>query len=647
MYGGRSERMARNGGKAIVNSLLAAALLVLSQAGPAAANEQRHGLSSFGELKYPPDFRRFDYVNPNAPKGGRLSIGVTDRTFDSFNGFILKGNPAEGLGIMAESGLQPGLLFDSLMTRALDEPDAVYGLIARSAEVAQDRKSATFHLRPEARFSDGSPVTAADVVASFNLLKNKGHPIYQTALHDVKAAVALDLHAVRYDFEGQFLRDLPLLVATLPVLSKAYYEKHSFEKSNLDKPLGSGPYEIAEYSQGSYVMYRRRKDYWAANLPVNAGRFNFDEIRYEYFRDRSIGLEALKAGEYDLREEFTSKSWAMEYNVPPVREGRLLLLTLPDGSPSGAQGVFFNLRRDKFKDIRVRRAFAYAFDFEWTNKNLFYGLYTRTQSFFENSDLKAEGRPSPAELALLEPFRGKFPPEALEEALRQPVTDGSGRDRNNLRVAARLLDEAGWKVSGGVRRNAAGEPLDVEFLSEDPVFERAFTPFLKNLQIIGVKAHWRRVDPAQYELRKKSFDFDVMTERFSMSPTPGPEARSYWSSKMAQVNGSYNLAGIASPVVDALLDKLLQAKSRNKLRTAAHALDRVLRAGHYWVPEWYKASHTIAVWDKFGRPDTKPKFDRGVADTWWFDPGKAARLEGGKTSAASSESKTAPREINK
>lgn len=636
--------MRLTGIKATLNCLLAALLAmatVLAMSGAADANGRRHGLSSFGDLKYPPEFEHFDYVDPAAPKGGRISLGVTDRTFDSFNGFILKGNPAEGLGIMAENGLSPGLLFDSLMTRALDEPDAVYGLVAQSAEVARDRKSVTFYLRPEARFSDGSAVTAADVVASLNLLKDKGHPAYQVALQDVKSATAVDALTVRYEFEGQFLRDLPLIVAALPIFSKTYYDKHPFDESNLDKPLGSGPYEVAEYNQGGFVMYHRRPDYWGARLPVNVGRFNFDEIRYEYFRDRSVGLEAMKAHTYDLREEFTSKSWATEYDIPQVRDGKILKLTLPDGSPSGAQGVFFNMRRDRFKDVRVRRAFAHAFDFEWTNKNLFYGLYTRTQSFFENSDLKAEGPPSTEELALLDPFRDRLPAEVWSEAHQQPVTDGSGQDRNNLRIAARLLDEAGWKVVDGVRKNAAGEPFEVEFLSQDPTFERAFSQFTKNLELIGVKVRWRRIDPAQYELRKKSFDFDVYTERFALSPTPGPEARNYWSSEMANLAGSNNLAGIADPAVDALLSRMLESKSRNELRTTARALDRVLRSGHYWVPEWYKASHNIATWDKFGRPSVKPVYDRGIVDTWWVDAAKAAKLESKPALPSGADSKEA------
>lgn len=620
-------------GTMMSRGLLVAALL-FAAAPDAQAEGRRHGLSSFGDLKYAPDFQHFDYVNPDAPKGGRIAIGIPDRTFDSFNGFILKGSPARGLGLEAEAGLQPGLLFDSLMARALDEPDAVYGLVAHAAELAHDRRSVTFHLRPEARFSDGSPLTADDVAASFSLLREKGHPIIQASLRDIRAAKVIDPHTVRFEFEGPFLRDLPLIAATLPIFSKAYYERRPFEESSLDKPLGSGPYEIAAFNQGTFVTYRRRKDYWGAGLPVNAGRYNFDEVRYEYYRDRAVGLEAFKAGAYDFREEYTSKSWATEYDIPAVREKRVLLLTLPDGSPSGAQGMFFNTRREKFKDIRVRRALGYAFDFEWINKNLFHGLYIRTQSYFENSDLKAEGPPSVEQLALLDPFREKLAPDVLGEAWQPPVSDGSGQDRRNLRLAAALLDEAGWKVRDGVRVNAQGEPFTIEFLTIDAVFERVLAPFVKNLELLGVKTHMRRVDPGQYEERRNTLDFDVYSQRFALSPTPGPESRAFWSSATANTPGTFNLAGVDDPVVDALLGRLLEAKSRNEMRTAARALDRVLRAGQYWIPEWFKASHNLAVWDKFGRPDAKPRYDLGVVDTWWFDADRASKTERASQAAA-------------
>ncbi len=612
-----------------------------------AAAQGRHGLSAFGDLKYAPGFSHFDYVAPDAPKGGRLALVGGAITFDTFNPFILKGDAAQG--ILA-------LMFESLMTRAADEPDAVYGQIARSADVAADGLSVTFALRPEARFSDGSPVTADDVVFSFVTLKEKGHPVYRTRLRDVVRAIALGPLEVRYDFQGTQLRDLPLAVAELPVLSRAYYSRVNIEETTLTPPLGSGPYTISDFRHGTSVTFTRRHDWWGAGLNVNRGRFNFDAIRFEYYRDRTAQLEGLKAGEYDFREEFTARDWATAYDVPQVRDGRILRLTLPDESPSGAQGFFLNTRRAKLSDARVRKALDYAFDYEWQNKNLFYGLYKRTASYFENSPMKAEGPPSPGELALLEPHRHRLPAEVLTgEPYSPPVSDGSGADRKRLREAVRLLAEAGWSLrtetiekgdcgllcnaaravglgnrpTEQVLRNARGETLDIEFLSTEASSERIITPYVQTLRLIGIRASVRRVDAPQYQRRMKAFDFDVLMHRYVMRLTPGAELLNYFSSQAAAMEGSFNLSGIQDPVVDALTARVQEARTREDLVTAARALDRVLRAGHYWVPQWYKASHNIAVWDRFGRPAVKPRFDRGVLDTWWLDPAKAERARGG------------------
>ena len=583
------------------------------------ADNGRHGLSAFGDLKYPADFTQFGWVNPEAPKGGRLAtIGTAAlTTFDSFNNFILKGDPAQGLE----------LLFDSLMTRASDEPDAVYGLVAKSAEVAPDGKSVTFRLRNEAKFADGSPLTADDVVFTFATLKEKGHPSYRLLLRDVAEVQAPDPASVRYTFTGTQVRDLPLTVAGLPILSKTYYASHDFEQTTLDPPLGSGPYKLGDFKQGTFVSYRRRADYWAKDLPVTRGRFNFEEIRYEYYRDRTAALESFKAGAYDLREEFTSRDWATGYDVPAVRQGRILLLTLPDENPSGAQGFFLNTRRAKLADVRVRKALDYAFDFEWTNKNIFYGLYKRTESFFENSDMKAVGKPSAAELALLEPFRAQLPAEVFETPYTAPVSDGSGQDRKLLREAAQLLSQAGYEVKAGKRVDPSGEALNLEFLITDPVSERILLPYVKNLEALGIGASVRRIDPAQYERRVKSFDFDVVTTRYVLRLTPGAEMRNFWGSEAAKTEGSFNLAGISNPAIDTLIAKAVEAKSREELVTATRALDRILRAGHNWVPQWYKAAHNIAYWDKFGRPALKPRYDRGIIDSWWYDADKAAKLK--------------------
>lgn len=589
---------------------LAALTIAAAVLATTASAEPRHGLSAFGELKYPADFKHFEYVNPDAPKGGRLAmIGTAGRTtFDSFNNYILKGDSAQGLEY----------LFDSLMTRALDEPDAVYGLVAASAEVALDGKSVTFTMRPEAKFADGTPVTADDVVFSFETLKQKGHPNFGLSLRDVVKAEALDPHTVRYEFTGDLIRDLPLVVAELPILSKAYYTARPFDQTSLDKPLGSGPYEIGAYKAGTFVSYKRRPDYWAKDLPVNRGRFNFDELRYDYYRDRTLELEGLKAGSFDFREEFTSIDWATGYDVPAVKEGRLIRLMMPDERPSGAQGFFINTRREPFKDKRVREALGLAFDFEWSNKNLFFELYTRTQSFFENSDMKASGLPSPEELKLLEPYRDRLAPEVFGEPYSPPVTDASGRDRKHLKRARDLLTAAGY--------GDGGRPLTVEILSFESGFDRIVIPYIDNLKRIGVNASLRRVDPAQYERRMKSFDFDMTTQRYALRLTPGVEVKSYWGSDAAAMDGSFNLAGIKDPVVDALITKVIEAKSRAELATATRALDRVLRAGQYWVPHWYKAMHNVAFWDKYARPAVKPKYDEGVIETWWYDADKAAKL---------------------
>lgn len=578
-----------------------------------ASAEPRHGLSAFGELKYPADFKHFDYINPDAPKSGRLAmIGTAGRTtFDSFNNFLIKGDRAQGLEY----------LYDSLMARALDEPDAVYGLVASSADLAPDKKSVVFKLRHEAKFADGTPVIADDVVFSFEALKGlkeKGLPEITIPLRDVVKAEALDPHTVRYTFEGNLVRDLPLVVAELPILPKAYYAKHPLDQTSLEKPLGSGPYEIASFKPGTFVTYKRRPDYWAKDLPVNRGRFNFDELRYDYYRDRTVELEALKAGNIDFREEFTSIDWATGYDIAAVKEGRLIRLELPDERPSGAQGFFINTRREPFKDKRVREALGLAFDFEWSNKNLFFELYTRTHSFFENSDMKASGPPSPEELALLEPYKDKLAPEVFGEPYSPPVTDASGRDRKYLKRAHDLLTEAGYGEGGKV--------LSVEILSFESGFDRIIVPYIENLKRIGVNASLRRVDPAQYERRMKSFDFDMTTQRYALRLTPGVEVKSFWGSQAAAMDGSFNLAGIKDPVVDALIDKVIEAKSRAELVTATRALDRVLRAGHYWVPHWYKPVHTVAFWDKYARPAVKPKYDEGVIETWWYDADKAAQL---------------------
>ena len=583
--------------------------------------EPRHGLSVFGDLKYPTGFQHFDYVNPDAPKAGRIVTMGTGgaNTFDTLNPFILKGDKAQGLDA----------LFDSLMVRANDEPDAMYGLAAKTADIAADGMSVVFKLRPEAKFSDGTPVTAADVVQSFTMLKEKGAPEYSLTLRDVVSAEAIDAETVKYTFKGALVRDLPQIVAGMPILSKAYYEGEKFEETTLKAPLGSGPYKIKEFTAGSHITYVRREDYWAKDLPVNRGRYNFDEVRYDYYRDRNVELEALKSGQMDFREEFSSVNWATGYTIPAVQNGQLIKDQLPDERPSGAQGYFLNTRRDKFQDIKVREALDLVFDFEWSNKKLFYNLYQRTASYFENSDMMSAGKPSDGELALLSPFKDKLPPDVFDAPYTPPVTDGSGNNRDNLKKARDMLVAAGYTPAADrMLHNAKGERLTIEFLDFEAMFERITVPYVENLRRIGVDASFRLVDPAQYERRVKSYDFDVTTQRYSLRLTPGIEMRNYWGSDAAKMDGTQNLPGISSPVVDALVDRVIAAKSRAELVTATRAIDRVLRAGHYWVTHWYKASHNVAYWNKFSRPEKIAKYDPGVLDTWWYDAAKAIASKG-------------------
>lgn len=611
----------------LIKALWVGALLATAPLLSAQAASTTHGLSIFGELKYPSDFAHFDYVNPDAPKGGTLShIGPNVQfnqsflSFDTLNSYILKGDAAQGME----------LTFDTLLARAYDEPDAAYGLIARTISLSDDRKTLRFDLRPEARFHDGSPLTAEDVAFSLTLLQTEGHPLIAGVLREVTSVTAMDPTTVVIEFSGNQARNLPLFVGSLPIFSKTYYTTHEFTRGSLEAPLGSGPYKVAKLKAGTFITYERVADYWGKDLPVNVGRWNFDTIRYEFFRDRTTQFEAFKKGAYLLREEFTSKVWATEYNFPAVKDGRVVKLTLPDDSPSGAQGWFINTRRAKFQDLRVREALTYAFDFEWTNKNQFHNLYKRTHSFFENSDLKATGLPDADELALLEPYREQLPDSVFGEAIAPPISDGTNRDRTMRRKATHLLAEAGWHVQDGVLKNSAGETLQIEFLTDAPTFERIIAPYVANLKKLGIETKLRIVDSAQYQARMKNFDFDLTTMRYSFSATPGAEVEGYMHSRTAFEDGSRNLSGIASPVVDGLLNTMTKAASRTELRTAARALDRVLRAGHYWVPQWYKASHGIAFWDIYERPAVKPRYWRGIIDTWWVNPDKAEQMGKGQ-----------------
>ncbi|MCY4038326.1 MAG: extracellular solute-binding protein [Hyphomicrobiales bacterium] len=599
-----------------------AAFAVLALVALDAHAEPSHGIAAFDQLKYPPDFSHFEYTNPDAPKGGTLSLvgsvaayNASFLTFDTLNGYILKGNAAQGLH----------LVFDTLMTRATDEEDSLYGLVARSVEFSDGHATATFKLREAARFHDNTPLTSEDAAFSLEILQQHGHPLIRQNLRNISAIETPDAHTLTLRLEGPNPKDLATFAATTPIFSKAFYENRDFTEATLEPPLGSGPYRIDDFAPGRYITYKRVPEYWGADIPVNRGRWNFDAVRYEYFRDRTAQFEAFKAGAYRFREEFTSKVWATEYNFPAIEDGRVVKLALPNRLPSGAQGWFLNTRREKFSDPRVREALINAFDFEWSNRTLFYEIYIRTESFFENSPMKAEGLPSADEIALLEPWREQLPEEVFGEPYRPPVSDGSGKDRKLLRTAARLLDEAGWSIQDGERKNSDGTRLSIEFLIDQPTFERVLAPYIKNLEALGIEASIRLVDSAQYQERRKSFDYDVVAQRFAFAPIPGVEIRDFWTSPSANTPGSYNLSGIADPAADALTEAVLSAQTREEQITAARALDRVLRAGRYWVPHWYKAEYTLAFWDEFERPKIQPRYGRGVIDTWWHKSGNGEK----------------------
>jgi microcin C transport system substrate-binding protein len=598
------------------------------------AGPPSHGLSVFGDLKYPPDFHHFDYVNPAAPKGGMFSTVPSTRTynqsyqtFNSLNAFILKGEGAQGMD----------LTFATLMTRAGDEPDAMYGQVAKSVQISADKLVYRFTLRPEAKFHDGTRLTAHDAAFSLTTLKAKGHPMVLQQMRDMVSAEAFDDATLVVTFAEKRARDVPLYVASLPIFSKAYYAARPFDESTLDIPLGSGPYRVGKFEANRYIEFERVKDWWGADLPVSRGSFNFDIVRYEFYRDRDVAFEGFTAKNYLFREEFTARVWATRYDFPAIKDGRVKREILPDETPSGAQGWFINTRREKFQNARVREALTFAFDFEWTNKTIMYGAYARTVSPFQNSDMVANGPPPPEELKLLEPFRGQVPDEVFGSPFVPPVTDGSGQDRTLLRKASQLLQDAGFVIKDGKRLLPNGEVFRIEFLAYEPSLQPHHAPYIKNLGTLGIEATLRIVDAVQYRARVEDFDFDMTIERFSMSATPGDGMRPFFSSQAAKTKGSYNLAGIANPAIDALIEKIIGADNRADLTAACRAMDRVFRAGRYWVPQWYRTSHPVAYWDVFEHPKVLPRYQLdnyssslGERILWWSDPDKAARLEQAK-----------------
>jgi microcin C transport system substrate-binding protein len=577
------------------------------QAADAPAPRPTHGLSLWDQLKYPENFTHFDYVNPHAPRGGAVKVAATG-TFDSLNPFIVKGNKAPGAASV----------FESLMAGSLDEPQSYYGLVAKSALMAPDRSWVEFTLRPEARFHDGSPITADDVVFSFNTLKKNGDPTYRIQYEPIASAEKLDTYRVRFHFSDVSKRELPLIAAQVPILSKAYYTAHDFTQTTLTPPLSSGPYIIASVDPGHSITYARVKDYWGDGLPVNVGQNNFDSIRYDMYRDETVELQAFLAGEFDFREENIARVWASGYEGAALREGRIRKERIENKVPQGMQGFAFNTRRGKFADVRVREAIGLTLDFEWMNKSLFYGAYKRNKNYFLNTPYASEGLPDPQELALLEPFRAELPPGLFTQGFALPVTDGSGNNRPQLIRADRLLNDAGWIIRDGRRVNEkTNEPLTVEFLFQTPIYEKVASPMRRSLKKLGIEAGIRTVDEAQYIKRQETFDFDLTMLVVDRSVFyPGAEQLTWWHSSQASQQGSNNYVGVKSPAVDALIARITSAKTEAELRPAARALDRVLLWEHYMIPNWYLGAWRVAYWNKFGRPAIVPPYSLGF-QAWW------------------------------
>lgn len=604
----------------VAASIAALALLAASVALPATIAKAQdsvttHALTLGDAPKYPADFKHLDYVNPDAPKGGTVKYAAIG-SFDNFNPFIVRGDPAALTGF-----------YETLTTQIDDDTLSEYGLIAESMEVAKDNSWIVFKLRKEARWHDGKPVTADDVVFSFNILKEKGAPNYRFYYANVTKAEALDAAQVKFTFSAQNNRELPVIMGQLPVLPKHFWDGKKFDEPSLDEPLGSGPYKLKSFEAGRSVTMARDPDYWGKDLPVNIGTDNYDIIRTDYYRDPTVVLEAFKAGGFDFRLENSAKNWATGYESPALKEGRFKMERIENDNPQGMQGFSMNLRRPQFQDPRVRQAMILAFDFEWSNKTLFYGQYTRTRSYFQNSEMEAKGLPSPEELKILEPLRGRIPDDVFTAEYQPPATDGSGTNSANLAKAAVLLDEAGWKLEGG-KRVKDGKPFEFEFLLQaGDSFERIVQPYVKALERLGIKGNLRAVDAAQYQKRSEDFDYDMISSVFGQSLSPGNEQRDFWGSEAAESPGSRNEIGIKDPVIDQLVEELIAAPTRQDLITYCRALDRILQWRHYVVPNWHLGAFRIAYWDKFGRPEKLPQPTYGIGlSGWWIDPAKEQAL---------------------
>ena len=580
-----------------------------------------HGISTFGELKYEKDFTHLEYVNPNAPKGGEVSIWAFG-SFDSMHPYTTKGR----------SGSLSSIFFESLLTGTSDEIDASYGLVAENIEYPEDRSWVIFNMRPEAKFSDGSPLTADDVLFSYELLKDKGLPSFRAVIEkEIEKVTIINKHKIKFDFKkGIPTRDLPASAGSLPIFSKKYYQTTgvNFEDSTLEPAVGSGPYTLEKMDVGQTIVYKRNPDYWGTNLPINKGRNNFDKIRIEYFADYNSAFEGFKGGSYTFRTEYMSKLWATGYDFPAIEKKWVTKKLLPNGDIAPGQSFIINLRRDKFSDVKVRKAIGLMFNFEWSNKTLFYDLYARINSFWENSDMAAIGKPSKEEIDILREFESILPKNLINsEVAEVSVSSTKQLDRNNLRKASKLLDEAGWDVGNdGLRRNSNGDTLDIEILNDSQAFTRIIEPFIENLKSLGVNAKHTKIDNAQMTERERSFDFDIVTGNFPMSFTPGSGLKQYFGSETADVS-IFNKAGIKDESIDKLIQVVMAAKTREELKISVRALDRVLRSFYFWIPQWYKNVHTVAYYDFYEHPENLPPYDMGLLDFWWMNETKFSDLK--------------------
>ena len=580
-----------------------------------------HAIAMHGEPKYSKDFKHVDYVDPNPTKGGKIifsSIG----SYDTFNPFTLKGSAAAGIGN----------LFETLTTSSSDEAFTEYGLLAESIEWPDDRSWVVFNLREEAKWHDGQNITADDVIWTFNTLMEKGHPFYKYYYQDVVEVIKEDALRIRFNFSGSTNLELPLIVGQLPVLPKHYFKNINFEETTLEIPLGSGPYKIKSFDPGRSITYELNMDYWGFNIPIKKGTENFGIIKYEYYKDRSIEREAFKSGDIDFFSENTSKDWATSYDIPAVQKGLIIKESIEHENPQGMQSFAFNIRNDLFKDIKVREALSYAFDFEWTNSNLFYDAYKRTNSFFENSELASSGLPKGKELELLNIYKKNLPSNVFTNEFNPPITDGSGFIREQLAKASLLLNEAGWELNEGKLTNTTtGKIFEFEILLVSPAFERIVLPFKDNLKKLGIEISVRTIDSAQYQKRLDTFDFDMVVSSFRQSLSPGNEQRNFWGSNAADTNGSRNIIGIKNDVIDSLIEKVISSKDREELIISTRALDRVLLWNHYVIPQWHISSYRTLYWDIFDKPKIRPKYSLGT-NTWWIDNVKASTIKERKSS---------------